>query len=471
MSMIRKELWNNYIQLIENYLEDCFSGESSVINYENAQNLKEKLKLSLDSNGCSDKDILEEIKKYLHYTPQTLNPHFNNQLSAGTSFEAILGELASIITNSTMSTFEVSPVATLIENKLADELCELIGYEDGEGLMLTGGSNANMLAMHVARDHKFHEVKSSGMQGLELCMFVSDQAHYSFKKATMLMGLGLDNLICVKSDGNGRMLASDLEDKIQTAISLGKKPFFVASTCGTTVKGAFDPILDIQQICDKYELWHHIDGAWGGATLYSKEKNSYLPECEKADSFTFDAHKLLGTGLITSFLLTKNKGLIKSANCGGGSEYLFHPYENADYDLGPGSLQCGRKNDALKLWLVWKSLGHKGLQELVDNQIYKAELFRELVESRNELNLIFEPEYLNVCFQVKPSSAVDINEFNLKLRFQFVQNGQYLVNYTTDPDGLTYFRMVFANHHVELEHCKMMINDLIDLASKIDITT
>jgi len=196
---VRQEFWTELLTIIESYLEQNNDEATPVLEYHNAVDLKKELDLKLEDHGQGFNEIIGEIKKYLKYSVRTSHPQFNNQLSGGFNFEAMAGELISFIGNATMATFEVAPVASLIEDHIIKEINKIIGFDKGDGIMVTGGSNANMLAIHCARSEKFPDIKSKGNQGLDLCIFVSDEAHYSHKKAMMLLGLGLDNLILVKS--------------------------------------------------------------------------------------------------------------------------------------------------------------------------------------------------------------------------------------------------------------------------------
>lgn len=459
------ELWQELTSLLTEYFEQNKREDCPVVNYQPASSLMSELNLKLDEDGCSHSELFAELKKYLKYSVRTTHPQFNNQLQAGANFESLLGEVVSFVTNTTMATYEVAPVASLIESKLIDELNKLIGHQEGGGIMLTGGSNANMLALHCARNSHIKEVKFKGNQGLNLCVFASEEAHYSFKKAVMLLGIGLDNLILIKADKNGKMVSSDLESQLEKVKSQGRTPLMIASTFGTTVKGAFDPIEDNQRLAEKFNVWHHIDAAWGGAALFSSQLKDKLELAKLADSFTFDAHKVLSTGIVTSFLLTKRKSSIFSANSGGGCEYLFHHYENSEFDTGKASLQCGRKVDALKLWLSWKSKGHLGMQKFVDQQLEKARYLTQIVKEHPRLKLVCEPEYLNVCFQVIPENdSLEINQFNLDLRFKMVREGNFLVNFSSDKDGTTYFRFVFSNEMTQKDDIDKFISHLLSIA-------
>lgn len=460
---VKTQIWNDILDIVHNYLHESSLDETSVVEYHQAEKLKNLLDLKLQDSAATDSEILEEVKKYLKYSVRTTHPLYNNQLNSGSNFESLIGEVVSFITNTTMATFEVAPVATLMEEKLIEELNSIIGFDNGEGIMLTGGSNANMMAIHAARNERFPNILEEGNISTPMKVFISKEAHYSHKKAMMLLGLGTNNLISVKADDKGKMDPADLELKITECIQADHIPLLVCSTAGTTVQGAFDPIKEINAVCKKYQVWHHIDGAWGGAVMFSKKYKHLLAGIEGADSYTFDAHKLLGTGLITSFFLSRKKGVLKAANSGGGSQYIFHNYENADYDTGRKSLQCGRKVDSLKFWLTWKSRGHSGLEEYVDEQYAKRDYLVEKIKAHPRLKLIHDPQYLNVCFQVIPEeNNIDINKYNLDLRFKLVQSGKMMTNFSSWSDGTVFFRHIFANHETQNKHLDKLIDIIID---------
>ena len=138
------------------------------------------------------------------------------------------------------------------------------------------------------------------------------------------------------------------------------------ATSGTTVRGSFDPLDKLSEICHQREIWLHVDAAWGGSCLFSTEHASLMAGVEWADSVCWDAHKLMGVPLICStFLIKEPKHLRKVCSHGGAAHYLFHEETESD-DLGRLSLQCGRRNDALKLWLAWREKGDAGWARMVE---------------------------------------------------------------------------------------------------------
>lgn len=145
-----------------------------------------------------------------------------------------------------------------------------------------------------------------------LIVFTSEDAHYSVKKLAAFLGIGYDNVYLVKVDCHGKMLVCDLEKQIIRSIEEGAVPLMVSATAGTTVMGAFDPLKDIADVCQKYQLWFHVDAAWGGGALISKTHRNLLEGIELADSVTWNPHKLLAAPQQCSTLLLRHEGLFSS---------------------------------------------------------------------------------------------------------------------------------------------------------------
>lgn len=422
--------------------------------------LKEKLNLSLNETGSDSAELKKEMENFLEFSANTLTPQFQNQLFSGLNPYALAGDWLSTIVNTTMSTYEASPVGTLVEKELVSHMNKFAGWTDGDGIMVTGGSNANLVAMLLGRNHLYPESKVHGNHK-KFSAFVSEESHYSFDKAINLMGLGTRHLIKVPADASGKMIPEKLTELIKASVARGETPFFVAATAGTTVIGAFDPIREISRIAREHKMWLHVDGAWGGSSLLSKTHRHLLDGVELADSLTWDTHKMLGTGLISSFILTKHKGILRSSNDSGNADYLFHENENSAWDMGPSSLQCGRRIDSFKVWLMWKALGDQGLEKLVDSLFAKANDAREMISQSEDLELIHHAQMLNICFRFK--NRMDSSETVVKVRKLLLAEGQHFVNYST-RNGENFFRMIIANPELKREQTLDFLNRVVELS-------
>jgi len=185
----------------------------------------------------------------------------------------------------------------------------------------------------------------------------------------------------------------------------GNTPFFVNLTAGTTVLGAYDSIPPTNLICKKYNLWLHVDGAYGGGVIFSKKYKHLVAGVSEADSFSVNAHKMLGTPLTCSIILTKHSQQLYDS-FSNDAEYLYQT-DGDDYNLGKISMQCGRRNDALKFWTLWKSVGTETLEKYVDQQFYLAEVAREYISKHPDYTLYSYDDSISICFNYK---GIDANE-------------------------------------------------------------
>ncbi len=461
----------------DNFLSDVFltlrkyiqesSEQEKVVNVKSVAELKSLLP-PIQADGISYAQLSLELKEILNNSVNTIHPLFLNQLFGGVDVAAWVGEVASALLNPTMATFEIAPLITVMEKRMVQELINLIGFNKGEGIMVTGGSNSNLLSMLCARTNYNPSIRQTGFSHNQFRVYVSAEAHYSFDKAANITGIGTQNLVLVPCNDRGEMIPAELERIIVSDIKDGFTPIMVGVTSGSTVLGAFDPITPIAKICDAHQIWLHVDAAWGGGALFSKKNRFLLKGIELADSVTFDAHKILGAPMVTSFFLTKHAGILRTTNRGGGAEYLFHEYDNSDWDTGTYSLQCGRRADALKLWLLWRVHGSEGIGQRTDQLFDLAKFTTHEIQNHSRFKFI-HAHYLNVCFQIKPhSSKKDINTFTLEVREALVKEGRALINYAKRADGTIFFRLVFPNHKTTKQHIIQLLKLIVDKADFIE---
>lgn len=182
-----------------------------------------------------DDDEVEDLcRDIIKFSVKTNNRNFHNQLFGGLDFYGLGAEWITSALHTSQYTYEMAPVFTFIEAEVIRKSLELFGFEHGDGILCPGGSSSNMYGMHVARFSKFPSAKNEGNPS-GLTMFTSDESHYSIKKGASFLGIGMQNLITVKTNARGQMLADDLAEKIDDAIKRNLKPFFVNATCGSTV--------------------------------------------------------------------------------------------------------------------------------------------------------------------------------------------------------------------------------------------
>lgn len=441
----REEVLGAIVDLINSWLTQSADPEVSVNNYRLPKQLSEELGLKIDHSGMSDKELIAEVEMYLNYSVKTAHPAYLNQLFGGFNFPAFIGEIITALTNTSMYTYEVAPVATLMEMRLIDKMLSFTGWDSGTGAMMTGGSNTNMVAMLLARNSIFKGAKMEGITGLpKLSIFVSERSHFSMLKGANTIGIGQNGVVKVKLDKDGRMRGDALKDAVEQSLKKGFLPFMVCSTAGTTETGSFDAIDEIAEVAKKYELWHHVDGSWGASVILSEKRKFLLAGLEEADSFSWNPHKLMNIPLICSVLLVKGEDLMRREIQSHDADYIYHENDSSSYDLGPSSLQCGRRVDSLKLWLAWKYYGDDGYAQRIEHLFKLSAYATDYIESCPELELMFPTQSLNVNFRFKTPNGVDPNKFNENLRYELLKKGRAMVNYCWLDNGLS-IRLVLLN--------------------------
>ncbi|MDF1559583.1 MAG: aspartate aminotransferase family protein [Bacteroidales bacterium] len=462
--MVNKDLLKYSFERVEKYIDSNNDDSSPVVKFRTSAELSEIFNFPVAEEGASYSEFTDYIEQYLEYSVRTGNKQFLNQLYSGFNFPAFLGEVFTVAANTSMYTYEVAPVATMIEKEMINLMNSYAGYKSGDGIFVTGGSNANLVAMLSARNRVFPEGRFEGYDNnLQLKAFVNEQAHYSFETAANVLGVGSKNVIKVKADKNGKLIPSELEKALSESVARGERPFFVAATCATTLAGAYDPIDEMAEICRKYHVWLHADGSFGGSVILSDKHRHLMKGIEMTDSFAWNPHKLMNIPLICSVLLVNRKETLYRNITDINTDYIFHDIDEVE-DLGKKSIQCGRRVDAVKLWFAWKYYGKKGYRERIDNSMAMAKYAEDVVKRDPNLELLIDRQSFTVCFRYVPSGDIDLNTFNLELRENMRKSGRSIVNYGYIGKTLA-LRLVIANSGVEESDIDLFFNHLSATAS------
>lgn len=463
-----------------------------VIDFRQPSELQKEVDLCLDEDGTSRSHLEAVCEAVVSLSVRTGDFRFRNQLFGAVDHYGLAASLMLECMNTSAYTYEVAPVFSLCEHEVLQCLCRLVGWSkhEGDGIFTPGGSIANMCALVLARYSRYPEIKQKGINDVNPAIdeiYTSEEAHYSIVKAAHWMGLGTDNVVKVRCDEFGQMKVECVLEELELAEDSGKSgPRVIVATAGTTVQGAFDPLLELADICESRGIWLHVDAAWGGAVLFSEKHSHLLTGLSRADSITWNPHKMLGAPLQCSVLLVRHKGLLKQCNSAHAT-YLFQadkPYD-VSLDSGDASIQCGRKADAFKLWLMWKARGRRGLGALVDRTIEIAHTCGAMVEHRVGFRLVNRSrpvQCANVCFWFVPTCLRDQREDERwwamlgkvapQVKKRMLQQGSLMVGYQPLQRNRrpNFFRLVFTCHpQLEKHHVSHLLDQIERLAEEINL--
>ncbi|GLV46377.1 Glutamic acid decarboxylase 1 [Carabus blaptoides fortunei] len=472
---VSREFLQKVVDILMEFIKNTNDRNEKILDFHHPDEMKKLLDLKIPEKGVSLQQLVNDCHATLKYQVKTGHPRFFNQLSCGLDLVSMAGEWLTATANTNMFTYEIAPVFILMETVVMTHMREAIGWKGGDSILAPGGSISNLYAFLAARHKMFPNYKEKGLQSIkgQLVMFTSDQCHYSVKSCAAVCGLGTDYCIMVPSDERGRMIPAELERLIQEHKGRGNLPFFVNATSGTTVLGSFDPISDIADICERHKCWLHIDAAWGGGLLLSKKyRHPRLTGIERADSVTWNPHKLMGALLQCSTIHFKEDGLLISCNQ-MSAEYLFMTDKLYDiqYDTGDKVIQCGRHNDIFKLWLQWRAKGDDGFEKHMDHLMGLSEyMVKKIKENSDKFYLILEPEMVNVSFWYIPKRLRGVQHNKCReqelgkicpvLKGRMMQTGTLMVGYQPDDLRPNFFRNIISSAAVTEKDVDFLLAEL-----------
>ena len=349
----------------------------------------------LPEEGRDAKDLLEEATDLL-FEHSTFNghPRFWGVITSSAAPIGALGDLLAASVNPNMGGWFGGPMANEIEAQTVRWLAELIGYPtDCGGLLVSGGNMGNFVGFLAARKAKATwDVRATGLLGAgtrSLRLYTSSETHTWIHKAADMFGLGTDAIRWIPVDTQLRMDTIALRHQIEADIEAGDLPFLVIGTAGTVSTGAVDPLPEIAAICREYDLWFHVDGAYGGfaAMLLNDDQGKVPTDLQgiaEADSVAVDPHKWLYAPLEAGCALVRKPEALRET-------FSYHPpyYHFAEelstidyHEYGP---QNSRGFRALKVWLALRQVGRKGYVEMLSDDILLAQELYRLVEAHPEL--------------------------------------------------------------------------------------
>ncbi len=334
----------------------------------------------LPETGSDPADLLEEASHLLfEYNRLTGHPRQWGYVIGSAAPIGALADFLAAAANPNLASWPSAPMATEIEVQTVRWIAELLGYPaDCGGLLTSGGNMANFIGFLAARRAKAGpEVRAKGMAGARLRLYVSEETHTWIQKAADMFGLGTDSIRWIGTDDRQRIDVAALKRRIAEDAEGGDRPFLVVGSAGTVSTGAVDPLPELAAIAREFDMWFHVDGAYGAPAVVAPGTPSDLEGLREADSIAVDAHKWLYAPLEAGCALVRDRQALLDA-FSYRPPYYHHGQESGEelvhfYELGPQNSSCFR---ALKVWLFLRQLGRADYAKLVARDLEHArELF------------------------------------------------------------------------------------------------
>ncbi|MEM9806347.1 MAG: aspartate aminotransferase family protein [Cyanobacteria bacterium P01_D01_bin.56] len=403
--------------------------------------------------------LLEEVRSHLLHAMNAAHPGYIGHMDSIPTTVSMIGDVLTAALNNNMLSVEMSPIFSRLEHLVLQQITQMFGLgPQANGVLVSGGSLANLQALIVARNVAFDALEKGLPKDQQPVFLVSEMAHTSFKKAAMVMGLGTQAAIPVATNNNSQIDIVDLQHKLDQANTNGQHPFALVATAGTTVTGSIDPIPAMASIAQSHNLWFHVDAAYGGALMFSERHRHYLTGIELADSVTFNPQKWLYVAKTCAMVMFRQFGHLQ--------QYfrVLAPYMHNHDDcpnLGELTVQGTRHADILKLWLSLQHIGQEGYGAIINHNYKLTKIFIEAVKSRPFLALASEPQMNLICFRAEPAGVLSQprDAWNHGMQQWLLRQGNTFLSLPTYR-GEKWLKAVLLNPFTTEEHIEQLFSHI-----------
>lgn len=410
------------------------------------EELLEVLKATVDSTGLN-----AASGGHLGYIP------------GGGIYYSALADYMADVSNRYAGIYYSNPGAVRIENMMIQWMCSLAGFpKNSAGYLSSGGSMANLSAIVTARDTK--KIKAAEIE--KSVIYLSHQAHHSIDKAIRIAGLNEAILRFIPLDEYYRIKPNLLKTQIEEDIKSGLKPFLVIGAAGTTDVGAIDPLEEIGNIAQQFNLWFHVDAAYGGFFLLTEEGKAKMKGIETADSVTMDPHKGLFLPYGSGALIVKDAQALAHAH-----HYQANYMQDAKYamdELSPAELspELTKHFRGLRMWLPLMLIGTKPFAAALEEKLLLAQYFYKEIQKIKDFEVGNAPDLSVVTYRFAPqgTSESELNELNEALLKEIQNDGRVFISSTLLNNKFT-LRLAVLSFRTHLHTIDLLI-DLLKAKSK-----
>lgn len=434
--------------------------------------MKVFLKKALDDQGRELSALYSEFKQFIAPYPKgNIHPRFWSWVQGTGSLTAVYADMLASMMNSNVAIGDHA--AMYVEGQVINWCKSMLGYsEDSSGILLSGGSMANITGLLIARNSFDPNIRQKGIQvvGKPLVFYASAETHSCQVRAAEIMGLGSDALRKIPVDEHYRMRIDLLKLKIEEDLEAGFIPFAIVANAGTVNTGAIDPMAEIELVCKEYELWFHVDGAFGALAKLIPEYEVELKSIESADSLAFDLHKWMYLPYEIGCLLVKDPVKHRAAFALQPNYLLSH---ERGLPAGPDpisnyGMELSRGFKALKAWFCFQQYGLDKYRNLIRQNIAQCQYLENLIAHSNELELL-APVSLNiVCFRFTyPHADLEaLNKMNKEILMRLHEEAIATPSYTF-IDNKYAIRVAHVNHRTKKSDFDALIEGVIRIGNQL----
>ncbi|MFH2038554.1 MAG: aspartate aminotransferase family protein [Chloroflexota bacterium] len=434
----------------------------------------------LPEGGSPANELFEDITDLLFdHSLFNGHPRFWGYITSSAAPIGALADLLASSVNPNVGASILSPIASEIEAQTIRWIADMIGFpRTCGGLLVSGGNMANFVCFLAARKSKVTwDLKEDGLSASKqrLVVYVSKETHTWIDKAAELFGLGAKSVRWIKTNADQQMDVESLEKQIVADLADEYLPFLVVGTAGTVSTGAIDPLNEIADVCKKYDLWFHVDGAYGAPAAVLPDASLQLLGLRKADSLALDPHKWLYSPLEAGCVLVRDPHHLVETFSHHPVYYNFDGnQEDPPINFFEYGLQNSRGFRALKVWLALRQVGREGYIQMIGDDIALAQALHEKIDIHPELQGVTQNLSITTfrfipldLISLQADSDSYLNKLNEELLNRLQKSGEAFIS-NAMVDGKYLLRACIVNFRTTLSDVEALPEIVIRLGRKLD---
>jgi glutamate/tyrosine decarboxylase-like PLP-dependent enzyme len=384
------------------------------------------------------------------------HPRFLAFIPGAPTFEAVLGDCLAANANLFAGVWKEAAGAAQVEIVVLDWFKQFLGYPaEAAGLLTSGGSDANLTALVVARDRLSYDDRARAI------LYASEHRHWSVDRAAKIVGLRPDQIRPLPCDTDYRLRLDSLREAIAQDERHGRLPWLVLANAGTTNTGSVDPLPELADLCAARLLWLHVDAAYGWAMSLTDEGKALLAGIDRADSITLDPHKWFAQPFEAGGLLVRNGPLLAQTFM-MRPEYMQDVVPRSDeINFCDHGIALTRRFRALKVWLSMKLLGLTWFRRLIEHSCALAAYAQALIENAGCFEITSARKMSIVCFRYRGSDALQ-----LAIADELTRDNRAFIS-TTQLNGRNTLRFCFVNWRTSADDVEMLVQWIATIGRRL----
>ncbi len=423
-----------------------------------------------DFSDAGSGNMMVVIEKLLHQSNHLHHPGYIGHQCCTVLPMVALVELVGALLNNASAVYEMGPVNVAMEKRLIQWMAGKIGYDhEADGFFTHGGTLGNLTALLAARQScAGYDVWESGIDNrMPLAALVSEQCHYSIKRAFGVMGMGESSVYTIPVDDQYCTRIDQLEPVYRQARKDGKKPFVLIGNACSTATGSFDDLSALAQFAGDKGLWLHVDAAHGASVLLSDRYRHLIDGLQLADSMVWDAHKMMMIpALATAVVFKKAKHSYRSFSKQHAT-YLFQGEPEQEwYNYAHRTMECTKSMLGLKIYVALEVLGEKVFGDFIDHVFGLARAFSDQIEASSDFELAVKPQSNIVCFRHIPQGVSRLDTLQQELRREILKRGRHYI-VQTKLSGRCWLRCTIINPLTSMAELSSLLDEIRAITGKL----